>query len=268
MTPNLGGYSISIWSQLTTYNKLALSDQDGLAACNRLHNLRLSRTEGRQLKREKTTDEPKTGFFQTLSRILTAIAAVIGSIAALVGILYQSNLLSKRIPAPTVTMTPAPIFSMPAPTLHQHVRTPPGAAASPGAEEEASSDIPFDLEVVSIPDSFGTAARAISLNGSVHHRVMDLFKIKTQLGYRDLIPAVEAIARTARWYVEHPPEHGGEIEQRLQDPFDYEAEDKLIAILQEARERAQAITTHQIEAIPHPYPHPKEPNLQRDHRNR
>jgi hypothetical protein len=37
---------------------------------------------------------------------------------------------------------------------------------------------------------------------------------------------------------EHPPEHGGEIEQRLQDPFDYEAEDKLIAILHEARERA------------------------------
>src|ERR1700730_11833173 len=115
---------------------------------------------------------------------------------------------------------------------------------------------------------FGTAARAISLNGSVHHRVMDLFKIKTQLGYRDLIPAVEAIAKTAQWYVEHPPERGGEIEQRLQDPFDYEAEDKLIAILQEARERAQAITTHRIEAIPHPYPHPKEPNLQRDHRNR
>jgi hypothetical protein len=29
----------------------------------------------------------------------------------------------------------------------------------------------------------------------------------------------------------------------LQDPFDYAAEDKLIAILQEARERAQALTT-------------------------
>jgi hypothetical protein len=52
------------------------------------------------------------------------------------------------------------------------------------------------------------------------------------------------------------------------DRFDYEAEDKLIASLQEARERAQAITAHRIEAIPHPYPHPKEPNLQRDHRNR
>ena len=43
----------------------------------------------------------------------------------------------------------------------------------------------------------------------------------------------------------------------MQDPFDYEAEDKLIAISQEARERAQAITTHKLEAIPHPYPHPR-----------
>jgi hypothetical protein len=129
-------------------------------------------------------------------------------------------------------------------------------------------ELNHELKVISVPDSFGTAARALSLNGSVNHSVMDIFKIKTQLGYRDLIPAVEAIAKTARWYVEHPPERGGEIEQRLQDPFDYAAEDKLIAILQEARERAQALTTHKIMPIPHPYPHPKEPNLQRDHRNR
>jgi hypothetical protein len=46
------------------------------------------------------------------------------------------------------------------------------------------------------------------------------------------------------------------------------AEDKLIAILQEARERAQALTTHKIVPIHRPYPHPKEPNLRRDHRNR
>jgi nucleoside-diphosphate-sugar epimerase len=129
-------------------------------------------------------------------------------------------------------------------------------------------ELNHQLEVVSVPDSFGTAARAISLNGSVHHRVCDLFKIKTQLGYRDLIPAVEAIAKTSHWYVEHQPERGGEIEQRLQDPFDYEAEDKLIEILRETKQRAQAIATQEIVPIPHPYPHPKEPGLQRDHRNR
>lgn len=124
------------------------------------------------------------------------------------------------------------------------------------------------LEVISIPDSFGTAARAISLSGSVHHRVMDLFKIKTQLGYRDLIPAVEAIAKTSQWYVKNRPERGGEIEQRLQDPFDYAAEDQVIEILRDAARRAAAVAVHEIVPTPHPYPHPKEPGLQRDHRNR
>lgn len=125
-----------------------------------------------------------------------------------------------------------------------------------------------ELEVISIPDSFGTAARAITLAGSVYHSVMDLFKIKTQLGYRDLIPAVDAIAKTAHWYVENQPERGGEIEQRLQDPFDYTAEDQIIEILRDAGRRAAAVVTHELVPIPHPYPHPKEPGLQRDHRNR
>lgn len=129
-------------------------------------------------------------------------------------------------------------------------------------------ELDHEMQTVSIPDSFGGAARAISVTGSVHHRVVDLFKIKTQLGYRDVIPAVEAIAKTSRWYVEHRPEPGGEIEQRLQDRFDYDAEDKLIAILEDARRRAQAIKTHEITPMHHPYPHPKEPGLQRDHRNR
>jgi hypothetical protein len=124
-----------------------------------------------------------------------------------------------------------------------------------------------ELKVISAPDSFGTAARALSLNGSVQPQRDGSLQDQDALGYRDLIPAVEAIANTAHWYVEHPPGRGGEIEQRLQDPFDYAAEDKLIAILQEARESAQALTTRKIVPIPHPYPHPKEPNLLRDHRN-
>ncbi|HZP46063.1 MAG TPA: NAD-dependent epimerase/dehydratase family protein [Candidatus Binataceae bacterium] len=124
------------------------------------------------------------------------------------------------------------------------------------------------MEMISVPDSFGSAARAIAIGGSINHAVMDLFKIKTQLGYRDRVPAVEAIAKTAHWYVEHQPEPGGEIEQRLQDPFDYAAEDKLIAILREAQSKAQAVAARKVERIAHPYPHPKEPGLTRDHRNR
>jgi nucleoside-diphosphate-sugar epimerase len=134
--------------------------------------------------------------------------------------------------------------------------------------EIVTHELNHELEVVSIPDTFGTAARAITIGGSVHHSVMDLFKIKTQLGYRDPMPAVEAIAKTSHWYVANQPERGGDIEQRLQDPFDYEAEDKLVTILREAGKQAANVATHEIVPIAHPYPHPKEPGLQRDHRNR
>jgi hypothetical protein len=96
---------------------------------------------------------------------------------------------------------------------------------------------------------------------------MNLHKIQQQLGYRDPLSPEEALRRTARWYVAHQPERGGDIEQRLQDTFDYETEDRLAAIYREAMERARAFH-RAIVPTPHPYPHPKEPGLVRDHRNR
>ena len=129
-------------------------------------------------------------------------------------------------------------------------------------------ELDHPLEVVSVPDSFQTAARAVAMGASGNHVVMDLFKIKTRLSYRDRIPAAAAIAKTARWYVKHQPEPGGEIEQRLQDPFDYDAEDRIIAILREAHDKAKAVATRKVVRVSHPYAHPKEPGLARDHRNR
>jgi hypothetical protein len=100
-----------------------------------------------------------------------------------------------------------------------------------------------------------------------HHKLMDLQHIQQQLGYRDPLSPEEALRRTARWYVEHQPERGGDIEQRLQDAFDYETEDHLAAIYRDAMARARAFH-REIVPTPHPYPHPKEPGLARDHRNR
>ena len=55
-----------------------------------------------------------------------------------------------------------------------------------------------------------------------YHRMGDL-------GYRDVVEPHDALARTARWLVDHPPPPGGTEEVVLQDPFDYPAEDRLIA---------------------------------------
>ena len=50
----------------------------------------------------------------------------------------------------------------------------------------------------------------------------------TDLGYRDLINSADALTATAIDLRDHPIERGSETEMRLQDPFDYEAEDRLI----------------------------------------
>jgi len=59
--------------------------------------------------------------------------------------------------------------------------------------------------------------------------VFDLTKLKTELGYTDVVAAADAFAHTARWLREHPPQPGGSEERNLQDPFDYAAEDELVS---------------------------------------
>jgi nucleoside-diphosphate-sugar epimerase len=83
------------------------------------------------------------------------------------------------------------------------------------------------LEIVSLPWQLATCARPLVMQQSTTHRVLDLTKLRTQLGYRDVLPAREALARTARALLEQPLERGGMEERALTDPFDYAAEDAL-----------------------------------------
>jgi len=122
-------------------------------------------------------------------------------------------------------------------------------------------------EIIDLPAKVAYPSRGISLEITPHHKLLDLHKIKTQLGYSDPVPPEEALRRTTRWYMEHQPERGGDLERRLQDSFDYAAEDQLAAIYRDAAERARAFHRKAV-PTPHPYPHPRVPNLARDHRNR
>lgn len=84
------------------------------------------------------------------------------------------------------------------------------------------------IEIVSMPFEIALPARPLMMQPVPTHRVLDLSKIREQLGYRDVVPAREAIGRTALWFYENPREPGGLEERVLQDPFDYAAEDRLI----------------------------------------
>jgi hypothetical protein len=86
-----------------------------------------------------------------------------------------------------------------------------------------------NLEVVSMPWRFAVSARPLIAQPWTTHRVLDLTKLKTQLGYAGVVSPERGLAITAKWLRDHPLEPGGPGEKILQDPFDYRAEDELIA---------------------------------------
>ena len=93
--------------------------------------------------------------------------------------------------------------------------------------ELIASALDHELEIVSMPYDLAVPARPLLAQPLPTHRVLDLTRVRTDLGYRDLVPARDAIARTARWLVDNPL-HGSTEEHTLTDPFDYVAEDRLV----------------------------------------
>jgi nucleoside-diphosphate-sugar epimerase len=94
--------------------------------------------------------------------------------------------------------------------------------------EVIATALGHELEIVSMPYDLAVPARPLQAQPLPTHRVLDLTRLRTDLGYRDLVPAREALSRTARWLAAHPLERGAQEERVLTDPFDYEAEDRLI----------------------------------------
>ncbi|MCF2533848.1 NAD-dependent epimerase/dehydratase family protein [Yinghuangia soli] len=94
--------------------------------------------------------------------------------------------------------------------------------------EAAAAALGHTFEIVSMPFDLAVPARPLVMQPAPVHRVLDLARIRADLGYRDLVAPREAVARTARWLAENPPSPGGREETILTDPFDYAAEDRLM----------------------------------------
>jgi len=114
----------------------------------------------------------------------------------------------------------------------------------------------YELELVSMPFTLARPSRPYA--GVSHHMVMDISKIKAELGYRDVVPAEEAIQRTANWYVDNPLERGGEMEQRLGDPFDYTVEEQVITEYKNTISRLRELASVGFQWR-HTYDHPAGP---------
>jgi len=86
-----------------------------------------------------------------------------------------------------------------------------------------------EWEIISMPYELAVSARPLISQPWTTHRVFDLSKIKSELGYRDVVAPIEGVKQAAVWLRQHPLERGGKSERMLQDPFDYAAEDRLVA---------------------------------------
>ncbi len=86
----------------------------------------------------------------------------------------------------------------------------------------------------------------------------DISKIKTQLGYRDVVTPAQALSASVDWLVANRPQPGGEIEHQLGDPFAYAAEDELIAACKTSYAAAEGVQFPDMQ-VGHMYRHPKNP---------
>jgi nucleoside-diphosphate-sugar epimerase len=92
-----------------------------------------------------------------------------------------------------------------------------------------AAELDHELDVVSLPYALATPAHPLTNLNGTYHRYMPSTKLTRQLGYRDVVGFEDGLRRTARWLAQNPPPPRGAEERALQDPFDYAAEDALLA---------------------------------------
>jgi nucleoside-diphosphate-sugar epimerase len=122
-----------------------------------------------------------------------------------------------------------------------------------------------EIEMVSIPYELATTMHGMGLAGS-SNSVLDISRIREDLGYSDIVSFREAMRETIAWYDKYPVTR--QDYPWLTDPFDYGAEDRLIAAYRDAVERLLPVAGPSPGNAFHPYPHPVRPSEVRDRRQR
>ncbi|MDA0988989.1 MAG: NAD-dependent dehydratase [Chloroflexi bacterium] len=116
-----------------------------------------------------------------------------------------------------------------------------------------------DWELVDMPATLASRVyKGGSAQGSSGGSDFDITKIRTHLGYQDVVSVSDALTQSAEWLLANRPEPGGEIEQQLGDPFAYDAEDELIQAYMEGMAKAEKIQFPEVNSG-HMYRHPKQP---------
>jgi nucleoside-diphosphate-sugar epimerase len=114
-----------------------------------------------------------------------------------------------------------------------------------------------DCEIVELPPALALRVyKGATATLPAWSLEFDIGKIKTQLGYRDIVDPAQGLAEAVDWLLANRPEAGGEIERQLGDPFAYGAEDALFAALRRSNAAAEEIRFPEMQ-LGHMYRHPK-----------
>jgi hypothetical protein len=132
--------------------------------------------------------------------------------------------------------------------------------------ELVAMELGHTWEIMSMPWELAPCTRPAVQQQRTTHRLLDTSKARTLLGYRDVVPAREAVRRTVRWLAEHPPLSGGIEEFVLEDPFDYQAEEALAGWWRNTLAAAPEITWSATPGFGLAYAGPGATNLRPDTR--
>jgi nucleoside-diphosphate-sugar epimerase len=132
--------------------------------------------------------------------------------------------------------------------------------------EVIAAEMGREIEIVSVPKEIASVARPFIFQEHLDHSILDLFKLKSELGYRDVVSPAEGFARTARWLAANAGERQAQFEGNLHDPFDYDAEDRLVKGFRDGMATLREFAWQPLVRA-HAYAHPKKPG-EVDHRGR
>ncbi|MBV1876540.1 MAG: hypothetical protein KUG79_02745 [Pseudomonadales bacterium] len=125
----------------------------------------------------------------------------------------------------------------------------------------------WEFDIYSVPDEVARTAREyFPIGTSANHQMMDIARIKAELGYTDKVAPLQALPLTVEWLLKHKPDNDG-IFSRREDSLQYGTEDALISIQKEAVARMRQVE-YRKKSTRHTYAHPKKPGLGKDHRAR
>lgn len=134
-----------------------------------------------------------------------------------------------------------------------------------GWVELICAEMGHELEIFGVPAAYAwSTADFLPLQSAPLHQLFDLHKIRHDLGYTDVVAARDAVAQMVRWHLDNPGPRRG---NRTDDPLNYRAEDAQVGLARAYGAQLAAVP-HVTHEVHHPYPHPKEAGLDRDHRRR